>query len=74
MDKSQLDESNLRKLYREVQILKMLRHDNIIRLYQVTFPLAENIKIQLPRSYPRTIDSIENPIKMTTDTRDEPYY
>lgn len=63
MDKSQLDESNLRKLYREVQILKMLRHDNIIRLYQVTFPSVENIKIQLPRSYPHTIDSIENPIK-----------
>lgn len=35
VDKSQLDEGNLRKLYREVQILKMLRHDNIIRLYQV---------------------------------------
>ena len=35
MDKSQLDEGNLRKLYREVQILKMLQHENIIRLYQV---------------------------------------
>ena len=35
VDKSQLDAANLRKLYREVQILKMLKHDNIIRLYQV---------------------------------------
>ena len=38
MDKSQLDEGNLRKLYREVQILKMLQHDNIVRLYQVVAP------------------------------------
>ena len=35
VDKSQLDAANLRKLYREVQILKMLKHDNIVRLYQV---------------------------------------
>ena len=35
VDKSQLDAANLRKLYREVQILKMLRHDHIVRIYQV---------------------------------------
>lgn len=35
VDKSQLDAANLRKLYREVQILKLLKHDNIVRLYQV---------------------------------------
>jgi len=35
VDKSQLDAANLRKLYREVQILKMIQHKHIIRLYQV---------------------------------------
>ncbi|ELU06853.1 hypothetical protein CAPTEDRAFT_183356, partial [Capitella teleta] len=35
IDKSQLDESNLQKVYREVQILKMLNQPNIIKLYQV---------------------------------------
>ena len=35
VDKSQLDAANLRKLYREVQILKMLQHDHIVRLYHV---------------------------------------
>ena len=36
IDKTQLDESNLKKVYREVQILKMLEHPHIIKLYQVT--------------------------------------
>jgi len=35
IDKKQLDDSNLKKVYREVQILKMLDHPNIIKLYQV---------------------------------------
>ncbi len=35
IDKTQLDEANLKKVYREVQILKMLDHPNIIKLYQV---------------------------------------
>ncbi len=35
IDKTQLDESNLQKVYREVRILKMLDHPNIIKLYQV---------------------------------------
>ena len=37
IDKTQLDESNLQKVYREVRILKMLDHPNIIKLYQVCF-------------------------------------
>ena len=35
VDKSQLDAANLSKLYREVKVMKMLKHDHIIRLYQV---------------------------------------
>ncbi|XP_064896375.1 serine/threonine-protein kinase SIK2 isoform X3 [Columba livia] len=35
IDKSQLDVVNLDKIYREVQIMKMLDHPHIIKLYQV---------------------------------------
>ncbi|XP_050415171.1 serine/threonine-protein kinase SIK3 isoform X2 [Patella vulgata] len=35
IDKSQLDEDNLKKIYREIQIMKLLKHPHIIRLYQV---------------------------------------
>jgi len=35
IDKTRLDEVNLKKIYREIQILKLLRHQNIIELYQV---------------------------------------
>ena len=36
IDKTQLDEVNLKKVYREVQILKMLDHTHIIKVYQVS--------------------------------------
>ena len=35
IDKSQLDEKKLSKLYREVRIMKLLRHPHIVRLYEV---------------------------------------
>jgi len=35
IDKTRLDHSNLKKIYREIQILKLLRHQHIIKLYQV---------------------------------------
>ncbi|XP_004631832.1 serine/threonine-protein kinase SIK1 [Octodon degus] len=35
IDKTRLDTSNLDKIYREVQLMKLLNHPNIIRLYQV---------------------------------------
>uniref|UniRef100_A0A669BGL4 non-specific serine/threonine protein kinase n=1 Tax=Oreochromis niloticus TaxID=8128 RepID=A0A669BGL4_ORENI len=35
VDKTQLDEENLKKIFREVQIMKLLKHPHIIRLYQV---------------------------------------
>ncbi|XP_065644468.1 serine/threonine-protein kinase SIK2 isoform X4 [Hydra vulgaris] len=35
IDKSRLDESNLIKIKREVQIMKLLEHPNVLKLYQV---------------------------------------
>ncbi|XP_076800652.1 serine/threonine-protein kinase SIK2-like isoform X1 [Clavelina lepadiformis] len=35
IEKTRLDQSNLMKIYREIQILKLLRHQHIIKLYQV---------------------------------------
>ncbi|XP_071441938.1 serine/threonine-protein kinase SIK3 isoform X2 [Hetaerina americana] len=35
IDKTKLDEENLKKIFREIQIMKKLRHPHIIRLYQV---------------------------------------
>ncbi|TKC33301.1 hypothetical protein EI555_016465, partial [Monodon monoceros] len=34
IDKTRLDSSNLEKIYREVQIMKLLNHPHIIKLYQ----------------------------------------
>ena len=36
IDKGQLDEENLQKIFREIQIMKLLRHPHIIKLYQVS--------------------------------------
>lgn len=35
IDKTKLNEENLAKIFREVHIMKKLRHPHIIRLYQV---------------------------------------
>ncbi|XP_034556480.1 serine/threonine-protein kinase SIK3 homolog isoform X2 [Notolabrus celidotus] len=35
VDKTQLDDENLKKIFREVQIMKLLKHPHIIRLFQV---------------------------------------
>jgi MAP/microtubule affinity-regulating kinase len=35
IDKTQLNQSSLQKLYREVRIMKMVDHPNIVRLYEV---------------------------------------
>lgn len=40
IDKTQLDAVNLEKIYREVQIMKMLDHPHIIKLYQVRFSIS----------------------------------
>lgn len=35
VDKSKLDENSLIKIRREVQIMKLLSHEHVIRLYEV---------------------------------------
>jgi len=35
IDKTQLDPSNLAKVYREVEVMKLLNHPHIVKLYQV---------------------------------------
>lgn len=35
IDKTQLDPTNLEKVYREVEIMKQLEHPHIVKLYQV---------------------------------------
>lgn len=35
IDKTQLDSTNLEKVYREVEIMKQLEHPHIVKLYQV---------------------------------------
>ena len=35
IDKNRLDQENLDKVYREIQVMKMLDHPHIIKLYQV---------------------------------------
>lgn len=38
IDKTQLDDTNLKKVYREIQIMKLLHHPHIVKLYQVSKP------------------------------------
>ena len=47
VDKTQLDDENLKKIFREVQIMKMLRHPHIIRLYQVSRSTAPGWSLQI---------------------------
>ncbi|OQR74608.1 MAP/microtubule affinity-regulating kinase 3-like [Tropilaelaps mercedesae] len=42
IDKTQLNQSSLQKLFREVRIMKMLSHPNIVKLYQ-------GLSVALPR-------------------------
>lgn len=35
MDKTKLDNDNLRKVQREVEVMKKLKHPHIIKLYEV---------------------------------------
>ena len=47
IDKTQLDEANLKKVFREVEILKMLDHPNIIKLYQVSHRDSFSLAVHL---------------------------
>jgi len=35
IEKTQLDDENLKRVIQEIQVMKLLRHPNIIHLYQV---------------------------------------
>ena len=35
VDKTKLDDDNLKKIYREIEVMKKLKHPHIIKLYQV---------------------------------------
>ena len=48
VDKSKLDENSLIKIRREVQIMKLLSHEHIIRLYEV---METSSKIYLVMEY-----------------------
>lgn len=38
IDKTQLNEDNLKKIFREIQIMSKLNHPHIVKLYQVLYP------------------------------------
>jgi len=40
IEKAQLDEENLKKVIQEIKIMKLLKHPNIIRLYQASYKLV----------------------------------
>lgn len=46
MDKTQLDDENLKKIFREVQIMKLLKHPHIIRLYQVRWQILLTVSVK----------------------------
>lgn len=41
IDKTRLNSANLEKIYREVQIMKLLNHPHIIKLYQVSYRICK---------------------------------
>lgn len=43
IDKTQLNEDNLKKIFREIQIMSKLNHPHIVRLYQVYIPIIFTI-------------------------------
>ncbi|KAI4464119.1 serine/threonine kinase [Holotrichia oblita] len=59
IDKSQLDASNLQKVYREVDIMKRLDHPHIIKLYQVHLKLHScyNQLIKSNRNIPGVMET-----------------
>lgn len=48
IDKSKLDKANLEKVHREVEVMKLLDHPNIIKLYQV---MTSESKIYIVSEY-----------------------
>lgn len=63
IDKTQLDAVNLEKIYREVQIMKMLDHPHIIKLYQVSLRIPDAIGTKATRC--RMLPKVATFIQMT---------
>ena len=53
IDKTLLDEANLKKVYREVQIMKLLHHPHVVKLYQVSIDDMRSYKITAQLKYVR---------------------
>uniref|UniRef100_A0AAY5K287 non-specific serine/threonine protein kinase n=1 Tax=Esox lucius TaxID=8010 RepID=A0AAY5K287_ESOLU len=43
IDKTRLEPSELKKIYREVEVMKLLDHPHIIKLYQPSVPLTSMV-------------------------------
>lgn len=58
IDKTRLNSANLEKIYREVQIMKLLNHPHIIKLYQVSYMIrkANNDVIITKTSLMKSLD------------------
>lgn len=41
IDKTRLNSADLEKIYREVQIMKLLNHPHVIKLYQVSYMICK---------------------------------
>ena len=50
MDKTKLTPENLKKIFREINIMRRLRHPHIIRLYQVS-GRKNNLLVAINKSY-----------------------
>lgn len=58
IDKTQLDAVNLEKIYREVQIMKMLDHPHIIKLYQVSLWIGDAVFFMAQPARCRTLTPV----------------
>lgn len=58
IDKTQLDAVNLEKIYREVQIMKMLDHPHIIKLYQVSLWIRDAVFFVAQPARCRTLTAV----------------
>jgi len=74
IDKTRLDQSNLKKIYREIQILKLLRHQHIIKLYQVMETSSEIFLVCEYASHGEVFDFITREKRIPEDTVKRIFY